>query len=97
MIGKEWILVKHIGTSFRSPSCTEYLAFVTYVSLLKHAPVGPAYAAAHGHIASVLLISIIFLGERLTALQAVGAMVIFVGVAILAVTESGEGATTDQD
>ena len=72
-------------------------AFVTYVSLLKHAPVGPAYAAAHGHIASVLLISIIFLGERLTALQAVGAVAILAGVAILAVTESGAGTTTLSD
>jgi len=30
-------------------------AFLTYIFLLKHAPVGPAYAAAHGHIVTTLV------------------------------------------
>lgn len=63
-------------------------AFLTYVSLLKYAPVGPAYAAAHGHIVSVLAISMLFLGERLTLIQGAGVLAIIAGVAILAVTET---------
>jgi multidrug transporter EmrE-like cation transporter len=63
-------------------------AFATYVSLLKYAPVGPAYAAAHGHIVTVLIISMLFLGERLTLVQALGGAAILAGLAVLAVTES---------
>jgi len=63
-------------------------AFLTYVTLLKHAPVGPAYAAAHGHIVTVLVISMIFFGERLTLLQAWGAVAIMAGVVVLAISET---------
>jgi multidrug transporter EmrE-like cation transporter len=63
-------------------------AFATYISLLKYAAVGPAYAAAHGHIVTVLLISILFLGERLSLLQALGGVAILAGLVILAVTET---------
>lgn len=66
------------------------VSFSTYVTLLKYAPVGPAYAAAHGHIVTVSLVSVIFLGERLSALQIVGGIAIVLGVAILAVTERPE-------
>jgi multidrug transporter EmrE-like cation transporter len=69
-------------------------AFATYIALLKYAPVGPAYAAAHGHIVTVLIISILFLGERLTLLQSLGGLAIMAGVAILAITESTGMATT---
>ena len=65
-------------------------SFLTYVTLLKQAAVGPAYAAAHGHIVTVTLISVAFLGERLTLLQAIGAVAIVAGVALLAVTERPE-------
>ncbi len=72
-------------------------AFATYVSLLKYAPVGPAYAAAHGHIVTVLIISMAFLGERLTVVQGLGGLAIMAGIAILAVTEttSIESKTSD--
>jgi multidrug transporter EmrE-like cation transporter len=63
-------------------------AFATYVSLLKYAPVGPAYAAAHGHIVTVLIISMAFLGERLTLIQGIGGLAILAGLLILAVTET---------
>jgi multidrug transporter EmrE-like cation transporter len=76
-------------------------AFVTYIALLKYAPVGPAYAAAHGHIVTVLVISILFLGERLTLLQGLGGLAILSGIMILAVTEpramaGAEEATPDK-
>jgi multidrug transporter EmrE-like cation transporter len=63
-------------------------AFATYISLLQYAPVGPAYAAAHGHIVTVLLISMFFLGERLTLLQGLGGLAILAGLIVLGVTET---------
>ena len=61
--------------------------FFTYTSLLKHAPVGPAYAAVHGHVVTVLIISIVFFGEQLTVLQGLGCASIIAGIVILGVTE----------
>ena len=62
-------------------------AFFTYTALLKHAPVGPAYAAVHGHVVTVLIISIVFFGEQLTLLQGLGCASIIAGIVILGVTE----------
>jgi multidrug transporter EmrE-like cation transporter len=62
-------------------------SFVVYITLLKYAPVGPAYAAAHGHIVGVLMVSILVFGERLSLMQALGATAIIAGVTILAATE----------
>lgn len=72
-------------------------AFATYVSLLKYAPVGPAYAAAHGHIVTVLIISMVFLGERLTLIQGLGGLAILAGLVILAVTETAGTEHRDPD
>lgn len=62
-------------------------AFITYMSLLKYAPVGPAYAAVHGHVVTVLVISLAFFGERLSLLQGLGCLFIVAGIIVLAVTE----------
>jgi multidrug transporter EmrE-like cation transporter len=62
-------------------------AFVTYTTLLRYAPVGPSYAAAHGHIVAVMVISLLFMGETFTLLQTLGACCILSGITILALTE----------
>jgi multidrug transporter EmrE-like cation transporter len=62
-------------------------AFITYTSILKHAAVGPAFAAVHGHVVTVLIVSMVWLGERLTLLQAVGSLLIVAGIVVLGVTE----------
>lgn len=62
-------------------------AFFTYTALLKHAPVGPAYAAVHGHVVTVLIISIVYFGEQLTLLQGIGCGLIIAGIVILGLTE----------
>ena len=68
-------------------------AFVTWMSLLRYAPVGPAFATSHLDIVSVLLVSVTLLGERLSKVQALGAALILTGIAILAVTPGhGSGA-----
>lgn len=75
-----------------------YIAsFLTYVTLLKEAPVGPAYAAAHGHIVTVTLFSVAVLGDRLSWLQGLGALAIVAGLVLLAVTEKPEPVPVHDD
>lgn len=62
-------------------------AFLIYMTLLKHAPVGPAFAASHMEIVTVTLISVYWLGEPMSLLQAVGCCAIVAGVLVLAATE----------
>ena len=66
-------------------------AFGVYMTLIKSAPIGPAFAASHLEIVLVILVSILFLGESLTLVQALGCLAIIAGVVVLAVTETGEG------
>ncbi len=67
-------------------------AFVTYMSLLRHAPVGPAFAASHLNVVSVLLVSAWLLHERLSLPQSVGAALIVSGILVLARAEQGDDA-----
>ncbi len=63
-------------------------AFVTWMTLLRYAPIGPAFAASHLEIVTVLVISVTLLGETLTAPQILGAALILGGIAVLASAES---------
>lgn len=82
-VGREPIVLAIIGCYIA--------AFLTYTSILKHAPVGPAFAAVHGHVVTVLIFSIWWFGERLTLLQAVGSLLVLAGITVLGVTERMEG------
>lgn len=62
-------------------------AFAVYLMLLKSAAVGPVYAAAHLHLVTVQIISVLYFGEHLGWLQALGAVMIVGGVVVLATTE----------
>jgi len=42
-------------------------AFFTWMTLLKHAPIGPAFAASHLEVVSVMLLSVWLFDEHLTA------------------------------
>jgi multidrug transporter EmrE-like cation transporter len=64
-------------------------AFVTWMTLLKHAPIGPAFAASHLQIVSVLLLSVFTLHENLTWVQMVGCLFIMGGIFVLA-AETGD-------
>lgn len=63
-------------------------AFFTWMSLLKHAPVGPAFAASHLELISVTILSIWLFNEPLTLSKVIGATFILVGVLFLAKDES---------
>lgn len=58
-------------------------AFATWMTLLKHAPIGPAFAASHLELVPVLMISVVFFGERLTLAQILGGLCIVLGVVCL--------------
>ena len=63
-------------------------AFVTWMTLLKHAPVGPAFAASHLEVVTVLIISVLFFGEHLAPLQIIGGLCIVLGIIFLSLSES---------
>lgn len=63
-------------------------AFFTWMTLLEHAPVGPAFAASHLEVVTVLLISIPLFGERLSVAKVAGAVCIVAGITLLSLSES---------
>ena len=66
-------------------------AFLMWMTLLKHAPVGPAFAASHLEVVTVLIISVPLFGERLAPLQAVGAVCVIAGIVLLSLGGSKHG------
>ncbi|HUW53619.1 MAG TPA: EamA family transporter [Rhodanobacter sp.] len=63
-------------------------AFFTWMSLLKHAPIGPAFAASHLEVVSVMLLSIWLFDEHLTVPRVLGAIAIIAGIVCLGLAES---------
>jgi len=68
-------------------------AFVTWMTLLKHAPIGPAFAASHLEVVTVLIVSVTYFKEHLSAGQMLGGLCIIAGIVCLAFSE-GESAKT---
>lgn len=62
-------------------------AFTTWMRLLKHVPVGVAFMASHLEIVGVLAVSFLWLGETISPTQALGALLILLGIAILGAFE----------
>lgn len=67
-------------------------AFFTWMALLKRAPIGPAFAASHLEIVSVMLLSVPLFAEHISVVQAIGATTIIAGIFCLAIGESRESA-----
>lgn len=59
-------------------------AFITWMTLLKHAPIGPAFAATHLHVVTVAVISFLFFGEKFSFVQIIGSVFIITGILVLA-------------
>ncbi len=62
-------------------------AFFCWMKLLKHAPVGPAFAASHLEVLGVLGISSYVFHEHLSGFQWLGAIAIVIGIFFLALGE----------
>lgn len=65
-------------------------AFFTWMSLLRHAPIGPAFAASHLEIISVLALSYWLFNESIGWPQILGCLCIVAGIMCLAVSETQE-------
>lgn len=65
-------------------------AFITWMTLLRHAPIGPAFAVSHLEVIGVMIISVPVFGEALSAAQLIGAATIIAGVVCLAVSETSD-------
>jgi len=63
-------------------------SFITWMTLLKHAPVGPAFAASHLEVVTVLAISVLYFGEHLSLMQIAGALFIVAGIICLSKSEA---------
>lgn len=63
-------------------------AFFTWMSLLRHAPIGPAFAASHLEVASVTLLSVWLFHEPLTLARVLGAVAIVAGILCLGAAET---------
>ena len=62
-------------------------AFFTWIQLLKRAPIGPAFAASHLELVSVMLLSVPLFGESISTGQALGAILIVTGILCLGMAE----------
>ncbi|EIM04312.1 EamA family transporter [Rhodanobacter denitrificans] len=79
VFGQPWVYGAVIG----------YLgAFFTWMSLLKHAPIGPAFAASHLEVVSVMLLSVWLFHEPLSLSRVLGAVAIVAGIVCLGLAES---------
>ena len=63
-------------------------SFFTWMTLLKHAPIGPAFAASHLEVVSVMLISIPLFDDHIGWMQSLGAIAILAGIGCLASDEA---------
>ena len=70
-------------------------AFVCWMTLLKHAAVGPAFAASHLEVVTVLLFSVVWFGERLSLVQTAGCVLIVVGIGFLGAEETATGKASE--
>ncbi|OCG49741.1 hypothetical protein A9G35_11445 [Gilliamella sp. Choc5-1] len=64
------------------------LTFFTWMTLLKKAPVGPAFAASHFEIVTVMVVSIWLFHEPITLFKLIGTILIISGILFLALAES---------
>ena len=72
-------------------------AFFSWLTLLKRAPIGPAFAASHLEVISVLAISVLYFDERLSWPQLLGSVLIVAGIVCLARSETTEHAHVGAD
>jgi drug/metabolite transporter (DMT)-like permease len=58
-----------------------------YTGLLRVAPVGPLFAAAHGYIVTVIVASAVVFGEAISGREVIGCILILSGIALLGLSE----------
>jgi drug/metabolite transporter (DMT)-like permease len=69
-----------------------FCSFVTWMTLLRYAPIGPAFAASHMELVTVTILSAWLFHEPRTLLNIAGGLRILIGVLCLAKDESAGAA-----
>jgi drug/metabolite transporter (DMT)-like permease len=88
MMNTRWLSAAAV-TPFIYAAIAGYMAaFVAWMTLLEHAPVGPAFAASHLEVVTVLMLSVPLFGESLSAGKLAGAVCIVTGIIMLSLSES---------
>lgn len=62
-------------------------AFFAWMTLLKKAPVGPAFAASHLEVVTTMIVSIWLFNEEINLTRFLGALFIVIGIIFLAFAE----------
>lgn len=62
-------------------------AFFTWMRLLERAPIGPAFAASHLEVVSVMLLSALLFDEQIGVVKMVGALLIVGGIVCIGLGE----------
>ncbi|MGV8944107.1 DMT family transporter [Thermomonas sp.] len=62
-------------------------AFFTWMRLLERAPIGPAFAASHLEVVSVMLLSALLFNEQIGVVKAAGALLIVGGIVCIGLGE----------
>lgn len=83
----DWVL-RLFSHAYAYGAIAGYLgAFFAWLTLLRHAPVGPAFAATHLQVVSVLFVSAWLFHEPVTVIRGIGAALILGGIICLGVAE----------
>jgi drug/metabolite transporter (DMT)-like permease len=82
----DWLWIARVGSNKWTYGAIFGYAgsFITWMSLLKHVPVGPAFAATHLYVVSTAIVSCLLFGEKLSLIQTIGALFIVAGILVLA-------------
>ena len=89
-LSEDWVRLVLRQPAFYMIVAAYIFAFFTYMTLMKEAPVGPLFAAAHLELVTVTALSWLWFGERFSLVQMLGCLCIIGGVVILGVTETRE-------
>ena len=82
-------LVRALGEASLYGAVACYVAtFFVWMTLLRRAPVGPAFAASHLDVVTVMMASTLLLNEHVTPLQIAGAGLILAGIGCLSLCEA---------
>jgi len=85
---RAWFLAAAVTPWIYAAIAGYIVTFVAWMTLLERAPVGPAFAASHLQVVTVLIASVLLFHEHLSGRQIAGAICIVAGIALLAVNEA---------
>ena len=87
-----WVL-RALASPWSYGALAGYLcSFVAWMTMLRRAPIGPAFAASHLEVVTVTILSIWLFNEPLTLSKVAGGLLILTGVFCLAREESAGAA-----